>query len=84
MGYEDYTLTLKLTVTAFYIVSAGLLTGAIFNIATAHKPEITFLGIIISILSIVVITWLMMEKNESRETIEFETFPVKWKLYKDT
>ena len=55
---------LKITGTAFYILSAGLLTGVIFNIITAHKPETTFWGIVISILSIIVMTLLMIAKKK--------------------
>ena len=63
---------LKITGTAFYILSAGLLTGVILNIATAHKPETTFRGIIISIISIVVMTWLMMAKKKVGKQLNSE------------
>jgi len=54
---------LKITGIAFYILSAGLIAGIIINIITNHKPETTFWGIIISLISIVVMTWLMKAKN---------------------
>ena len=54
---------LKITGIAFYILSAGLLTGVILNILKGHKPETTFWGIVISILSIIVMSWLMTAKK---------------------
>jgi divalent metal cation (Fe/Co/Zn/Cd) transporter len=48
---------------AFYILSAGLSAGIIINIITRHKPETTFWGIIISLISILVMTWLMKAKK---------------------
>lgn len=63
---------LKITGTSFYILSAGLLSGVIINIATAHKPESTFRGIIISIISIVVMTWLMLAKKNVGKQLNSE------------
>src|ERR1035437_1838829 len=40
---------LKITGSAFYILSAGLLVGTIINIINNHKPETSFWGIIISL-----------------------------------
>ncbi|MFA5044506.1 MAG: cation transporter [Paludibacter sp.] len=54
---------LKITGTAFYLLSAGLLAGTILNVINGHKPETTFWGIIISLISIVIMTWLMMAKK---------------------
>jgi divalent metal cation (Fe/Co/Zn/Cd) transporter len=54
---------LKITGTAFYLLSAGLLTGIIINIIENHKPETTLWGIIISIVSIIVMVWLMRAKR---------------------
>jgi divalent metal cation (Fe/Co/Zn/Cd) transporter len=54
---------LNITGIAFYILSAGLFAGIIVNIITKHKPETTVWGIIISIISIVVMTWLMKAKK---------------------
>src|SRR5665647_332382 len=54
---------LKITGTAFYILSAGLLAGTILNVINGHKPETTFWGIVISLISIVIMTWLMMAKK---------------------
>lgn len=54
---------LKITGTAFYLLSAGLLAGIIINIINGHKPETTFWGIIISLISIAVMVWLMNAKK---------------------
>lgn len=54
---------LKITGVAFYLLSAGLLAGIIINIIINHKPETTFWGIIISIISILVMVWLMTSKK---------------------
>jgi divalent metal cation (Fe/Co/Zn/Cd) transporter len=54
---------LKLTGTSFYILSLGLLAGVVMNIINKHKPETTFWGIVISLVSIGVMTWLMLRKK---------------------
>ena len=45
---------LKITGTAFYLLSAGLLSGIILNLIYHHKPETTLWGVIISLISILV------------------------------
>lgn len=54
---------LKITGVAFYLLSAGLLAGIIVNIITGHKPETTLWGVIISVLSIIVMSWLVFAKR---------------------
>jgi divalent metal cation (Fe/Co/Zn/Cd) transporter len=54
---------LNITGTAFYLLSAGLLVGIIINLIKNHKPETTFWGIIISLISIIVMVWLMYAKS---------------------
>jgi divalent metal cation (Fe/Co/Zn/Cd) transporter len=54
---------LKITGTAFYLLSAGLLAGIVINLINHHKPDTTLLGIIISLVSIVVMVWLMNAKR---------------------
>ena len=54
---------LKITGTGFYLLSAGLLIGTILNIIYKHKPETTFWGIIISLISIVVMICLVIAKK---------------------
>ncbi|HNX57350.1 MAG TPA: cation transporter [Prolixibacteraceae bacterium] len=56
---------LKLTGTAFYLLSAGLLAGIIVNLINQHKPEATFWGIVISLISIAVMIWLMNAKKST-------------------
>jgi divalent metal cation (Fe/Co/Zn/Cd) transporter len=63
---------LKITGTAFYLLSGGLLIGIIFNIITNHKPETTLWGIIISVVSILVMIWLMKAKRDVGEKLSSE------------
>jgi len=67
-GFE--TVALKVTGTSFYLLSAGLAAGVVINIATKHKPETTFWGIIISLISILVMTWLMQAKKKRGKLLE--------------
>jgi divalent metal cation (Fe/Co/Zn/Cd) transporter len=60
-GFE--IVALKITGTAFYLLSAGLLTGIILNLINHHKPETTFWGVIISLMSIAIMVWLMSAKK---------------------
>jgi len=50
---------LKITGTAFYILSIGLIATALISIFQGYKPETTFWGIIISLISIVNM-WLLI------------------------
>ncbi len=50
---------LKITGSAFYILSVGLIGTALINIYQGHKPETTFWGIVISLISIVTM-WLLI------------------------
>jgi len=54
---------LKITGTAFYMLSVGLLVGIITNLINHHKPETTLWGVIISLVSIAVMVWLMNAKK---------------------
>ena len=54
---------LKITGIAFYILSAGLLVGIILNFVHKHHPESTFWGVVISVISIIVMIWLMNAKR---------------------
>jgi divalent metal cation (Fe/Co/Zn/Cd) transporter len=63
---------LKITGTAFYLLSAGLLAGIILNIINDHKPETTFWGIIISLISIIVMVWLMKAKKSVGKKLNSE------------
>jgi divalent metal cation (Fe/Co/Zn/Cd) transporter len=50
---------LKVTGTAFYILSAGLFFTGIYGFFVSHKPETTFWGIIISLVSIITM-WVLV------------------------
>jgi divalent metal cation (Fe/Co/Zn/Cd) transporter len=63
---------LKITGTAFYLLSAGLLAGIVFNLIKHHKPETTFWGVIISLVSIVVMVWLMNAKKSIGKKLQSE------------
>jgi divalent metal cation (Fe/Co/Zn/Cd) transporter len=60
---EFEIIALKVTGTAFYLLSAGLFVGIIINIINHYKPVTTLWGIIISIISILVMVWLMTAKK---------------------
>lgn len=53
---------LKVTGTAFYFLTAGLVIGSVLNIIKDVKPSTTFPGIIIAVISIATMYWLMNSK----------------------
>jgi len=63
---------LKITGTAFYLLSAGLLAGIVLNITNHHKPETTLWGVIISLISIAVMVWLMNAKKKTGKKLNSE------------
>lgn len=50
---------LKITGSGFYILAAGLSAMAVINLYQGHKPETTFWGIVISLISIISM-WLLI------------------------
>ncbi len=54
---------LKITGWAFYLLVAGLIAGAVLVVATNQKPQSTFWGVIISVVSIVIMLLLMRAKQ---------------------
>jgi len=56
---------LNITGTAFYLLSAGLLAGIVLSLVNNHKPETTFWGVVISLVSIAVMVWLMNAKKST-------------------
>lgn len=57
---DDFERTaLRITGTAFYLLVAGLVSSSVFNIWMGHKPETTFWGVVISIVSIITM-WLLI------------------------
>jgi len=65
---------LRVTGLSFYVLSIGLLAGVIINLINHHKPETTLWGIIISVLSILVMIWLMNQKK--RVGTELSSAPI--------
>lgn len=63
---------LRVTGTAFYILTAGLLTGVVLSLATSHKPETTMWGVVVSSLSIAVMLWLMTAKKRTGRKLNSE------------
>lgn len=55
---------LRITGTAFYILTIGLITGVAINLITSAKPETTLVGIIVSSASILVMWFLMRAKQD--------------------
>ncbi len=53
---------LKITGTSFYLLTAGLIVTIIYNVFTQHRPETTFWGIVISLISIATMYFLMNAK----------------------
>lgn len=56
---------LKITGFAFYVLVVGLVSSSLYNIWTGHKPETTFWGVIISILSIIIMWALVWGKRKA-------------------
>lgn len=63
---------LKITGIAFYLLSVGLLAGIILNLISHHKPATTFLGVLISSISIAVMVWLMNAKKKVGKQLNSE------------
>jgi divalent metal cation (Fe/Co/Zn/Cd) transporter len=62
---EFETTALKITGSAFYLLSLGLLAGIVASLVTQHKPDTTFWGVVISLISIAVMIWLMNAKKST-------------------
>jgi len=63
---------LKITGTSFYILSLGLLAGIILNLINHQRPETTFWGIVVSLLSIAVMLWLLLAKRSIGKKLNSE------------
>jgi divalent metal cation (Fe/Co/Zn/Cd) transporter len=61
---------LRVTGTSFYLLAVGLAATAVYNLFTAHKPETTLPGLIISIISIAVMWALVMGKHKVGRTLD--------------
>ncbi|HAT63098.1 MAG TPA: hypothetical protein DCS66_00650 [Flavobacteriaceae bacterium] len=61
---DDFERTaLRITGIAFYILVFGLVITSFYNIWQAHQPQTTFWGVIISIISILVMWFLVLWKR---------------------
>lgn len=67
---EFETVALKITGSAFYLLSLGLLAGIVASLVTQHKPETTLWGVVISLISIAVMTWLMNAKKSTGRLLQ--------------
>ena len=54
--------SLKITGTSFYILGSGLILTGIYGFFSNHKPETTFWGIVISLVSIATM-WVLIRKK---------------------
>ncbi len=63
---------LRITGTAFYFLALGLVFVSIFNIAIGHRPQTTFFGVIISVISIVVMWAVVLGKKRAGEKLHSE------------
>lgn len=63
---DDFERTaLRITGFSFYALVLGLVTTSIYNIWTGHKPETTFWGVVISIISILIMWILIIGKTKA-------------------
>ncbi len=61
---------LRITGFSFYILVAGLVITSVYNIITGHKPETTFWGVIISLISIAVMWALIVAKIRTGKKLD--------------
>ena len=61
---------LKITGTAFYILTAGLVVGAVLTVVYGSEPDTTLAGIIIAVLSILTMYFLYREKIKVGEELD--------------
>lgn len=70
---DDFERTaLRITGFSFYALTIGLLTTSIYNIWIRHKPETTFWGIIISVISILIMYLLIIGKTRTGKQLNSE------------
>jgi divalent metal cation (Fe/Co/Zn/Cd) transporter len=56
------TTALKATGISFYVLVIGLLATSVYKVFTGEKPETTFIGVILSLISIIIMLILMYAK----------------------
>jgi divalent metal cation (Fe/Co/Zn/Cd) transporter len=67
-GFERTAL--KITGFSFYILVAGLVVTSVYNIITGRKPETTFWGVVISLISIAVMWALIIAKIRTGKKLD--------------
>jgi divalent metal cation (Fe/Co/Zn/Cd) transporter len=63
---------LRITGTAFYVLTAGLAVTSVIDLSRGHKPESTFWGIVISIVSILSMWALIRAKVKVGKSLNSE------------
>ena len=63
---------LRITGYGFYALSLGLAAGIVVNIAMGRKPESTFWGTVIALVSILVMIWLVISKRKTGRALRSE------------
>jgi divalent metal cation (Fe/Co/Zn/Cd) transporter len=61
---------LRVTGTSFYLLAVGLAATAVYNLFTAHEPQTTLPGLIISVISIAVMWALVTGKRKVGRTLD--------------
>jgi len=61
---------LRVTGTSFYLFAIGLGITSIYNLFTAHKPETTLPGLIISVVSVAIMWLLVLGKRKVGHTLD--------------
>lgn len=61
---------LRITGTAFYILALGLASVSVFNIIVGHRPQTTFWGVMISVVSILVMGAVVLGKKRAGEKLQ--------------
>lgn len=67
-GFERTAL--RITGTAFYLLTAGLVLSACFSLYERHKPESTMWGIIVSLVSILCMWFLIHYKTRTGRALD--------------
>ena len=63
---------LRITGFGFYALSLGLAAGIIMNLVNGNKPESTFWGTVIAVVSIIAMAWLVTEKRRTGKALNSE------------
>jgi divalent metal cation (Fe/Co/Zn/Cd) transporter len=61
---------LNITGVSFYILTAGLIVSSILNVLNNHKPETTFWGVVISLISIAAMGFLIYYKMKVGKALD--------------